>query len=192
MVIGNPLLGTIDLGKPSTIKGSSYNDFINVPTGKTTITGGAGNDVFHFADTTNFAPTAAYVASTSAVYTLNANSVVIADFNVGKDLLSFAGQAAAPTISIVTTTVPSANPAAGNAQFIPGSYNSSTGVFTYAATGTQTLFYFADTSGDLYAAVLDAYTHTAAKQDATSAVTIVAAVAEASGNAAFTGVLGVA
>ena len=198
VVIGNPEVGTIDLGKPSTIKGSSYSDFINVPTGKTTITGGAGDDVFHFADTgtdQTFNPTAAYnSAAGTAVYTLHANSVVIADFNVGKDLLSFAGQAAAPTITTFTTTgtLTYADPASGNAQFIPGSYNSSTGVFTYAATGTQTLFYFADTSGDLYAAVLDAYTHTEAKQDATSAAIIVAAVAETDGSAAFTGVLGVA
>ena len=194
VVIGNPN-GTIDLAKPSTIKGSSYSDFINVPLGKTTITGGAGDDVFHFADTgtdQTFNPTAVYnSAAGTAVYTLHANSVVIADFNVGKDLLSFEGQAAAPTITTFTT-LPTASPANGNAQFIPGSYNSSTGVFTYAATGTQTLFFFADADGSDYAVVLDAYTHTAAKQDATSAVTIVAAVAEASGNAAFTGVLGVA
>ena len=129
-------------------------------------------------------------------------------FNVGKDLLSFAGQSVGITdvtgTTIFTTTAPTEltfAPANGQiigtqtskAYFVPGSYNSSTGVFTYSATGTSSLFAFNDDGGYDYAVVLQNYIHTTTKQDSTDAVTLVANVdSDLGGNATFTGILGVA
>ncbi len=194
-------------GKPLTVVGSGLRDFINVPDdAKSTLTGGAGADTFHFPDSTAFALSAAsYTTASAPTYTLSTTArVVITDYNAGADLLAFAGQAAGTDTTIFTTTAPTATTFAADstgalisdasrAYFIPGSYNSSTGVFTYSSSGTSTLFAFQDDSGtNNYAAVLENYVHATTKQDSTDAVTISPIVVGSTGEAAFTGILGTA